>query len=264
MPAPSTVAFRRIVWGYYRQHKRAMPWRDQSDPYRVVVSEIMLQQTQVARVLLKYPSFIQAFPDFTHLAQAPVVEVLAAWQGLGYNRRALNLHKLAQTVVAEYAGMLPSGSKELMNLPGIGPGTAGSIAAFAFNRPAVFIETNIRRVYLHHFFADHTEVADADLMPVVEATLDHANPREWYYALMDYGAHLAAIVPNPNRRSKHYTKQSKFEGSDRQIRGAIIRLLLEFPVLTAQDVVNRFPDQPPVRVTRILDQLTKEGFLAQQ
>lgn len=256
--------FQQTLWRYYREHGRAMPWRAEPTPYNVVISEVMLQQTQVARVLEKYPTFIREFPNFAVLARARTAEVLAAWQGLGYNRRALNLQRLAQTIVAEYGGKLPSAQAELIKLPGIGRGTAGAIVAFAFNRPVVFIETNIRRAFIHHFFADHMAVPDADILPIIEQTLDPANPREWYYALMDYGTNLAKTTPNPNRRSKHYTKQSKFEGSDRQIRGAIVRLLLEFPVLTAQDVLNRFPDEPKERVVRILDQLTKEGFLQQR
>ncbi|HUC87262.1 MAG TPA: hypothetical protein VMR75_02990, partial [Candidatus Saccharimonadales bacterium] len=130
------------------------------------------------------------------------------------------------------------------------------------NQPVVFIETNIRRVFIHHFFANIEGVRDSELLPLIERTLDRANPRQWYYALMDYGTHLAATVPNPNRRSRHYSRQPQFEGSDRQIRGSIVRLLLEFPVLTAQDVINRFPDEPPDRIARLLDQLTKEGFLS--
>lgn len=240
------VAFRELVWDYYRDHARAMPWRDQPSPYNVVISEVMLQQTQVSRVLQKYPLFVALFPNFASLAAARTVEVLAAWQGLGYNRRALNLQRLAQAVIEQHDGQLPADPTQLIKLPGIGPGTAGSIAAFAFNEPVTFIETNIRRVFLHHFFADHADVPDSDLLPLINKTLDREHPREWYYALMDYGTHLASSVPNPNRRSKHYTRQSRFEGSDRQIRGAIIRLLLEFPVLTAQDVANRFPDEPQI------------------
>lgn len=259
-----TTDFQKLIWGYYRHHRRGMPWRDTPTPYNVVVSEVMLQQTQVSGVLIKFPEFLTIFPDFEALAAATPAAILKAWQGLGYNRRALFLQRLAWIVLRQYAGDLPRSTAELRQLPGIGPNTAGAIAAFAFNQPVVFIETNIRRVILHHFFTDSSEVSDADLLPVVDATLDRRNPRDWYYALMDYGAHLAHTIPNPNRRSKHYTRQSRFEGSDRQIRGAIIRILLEFPVLTAQDIINRFPDEPTERVTRILDQLTKEGFLSQQ
>jgi len=264
MPAISIAKFRRIVWDYYRANRRSMPWRDDHSPYSVVVSEIMLQQTQVARVLENYPVFMRTFSDFEALAGASTVNVLAAWQGMGYNRRALNLQKLARQLTQDHDGQLPQDPKLLIKLPGIGPGTAGSIAAFAFNQPVVFVETNIRRVIIHHFFSDHRDIPDTDILPIVERSLDCTNPREWYYALMDYGAHLAKTVPNPNRRSKHYSVQSKFEGSDRQIRGTIVRLLLEFPVLTAQDVVNRFPGEPQERITRILEQLTKEGFLQQQ
>ncbi len=259
-----TTQFRQLIWDYYRRHGRAMPWRDAPTPYNVVVSEIMLQQTQVSRVMQKYPGFLQVFPDFAALASARVVDVLAVWQGLGYNRRALYLQKLAQAVVAEHGGRLPSDPAILRRLPGVGPGTAGSIAAFAFNQPVTFIETNIRRVFLHHFFANIAGVADSEILPLISQTLDPLSPRQWYYALMDYGSHLAVTIPNPNRRSRHYVRQSKFEGSDRQIRGAIVRLLLEFPVLTAQDVVNRFPEQDPERVVKILGELTKEGFLLLQ
>jgi A/G-specific adenine glycosylase len=263
--APTSISqFQRTVWDYYRDHRRPMPWRENHSPYSVVVSEVMLQQTQVARVLEKYPLFMRAFPGFEQLAMANLADLLGTWQGMGYNRRALHLQKLARQVLEEYGGELPSDPKQLQKLSGIGAGTAGAIAAFAFNQPVVFIETNIRRVIIHHFFSDRSKVPDGDLLSIIERSLDRGNPREWYYALMDYGAHLVKTVPNPNRRSRHYTQQSKFEGSDRQIRGAIVRLLLEFPVLTAQDVVHRFPAEPQERIVRILDQLTKEGFLQQR
>jgi A/G-specific adenine glycosylase len=204
-----------------------MPWREDPNPYWVVVSEVMLQQTQITRVMEKFPEFVGKFKDFLMLAQASPAEVITAWQGLGYNRRALNLHKSAKMVIEEYGGELPSDPAELIKLPGIGPGTAGSIAAFAFDAPVVFIETNIRRVFIHHFFEDREGVDDKELLPLVEDALDRESPREWYYALMDYGTHLAKTVPNPNRRSKHHTIQSTFEGSDRQIRGAILRALVK-------------------------------------
>ncbi len=149
------------------------------------------------------------------------------WQGLGYNRRAKYLQESAKKVVNEFGGTLPQDQKILATFPGIGAATAASICTFAFNAPVAFIETNIRRVFIHHFFNDAESVSDKDILPMVESTLDRENPREWYWALMDYGAHLAKTMPNPNRRSKHYTKQSKFEGSNRQIRGAIVRLLLD-------------------------------------
>jgi A/G-specific adenine glycosylase len=248
--------FQELVWDYYRDHAREMPWREDPNPYWVVVSEVMLQQTQVSRVLEKFPQFIKQFDSFEKLAAARPADVIAAWQGLGYNRRALNLQKLAQAIDEE----LPRDPAELVKLPGIGPGTAGSIAAFAFDAPAVFIETNIRRVFIHHFFEDQEGVDDKQLLPLVEQALDREQPREWYYALMDYGTHLAKTVPNPNRRSKHHAVQSKFEGSDRQIRGEILRHLIKatkgFDELFEQSLCS-----DKTRFMKILDGLRKDGLV---
>src|ERR1700751_788981 len=138
------AAFKEFVWHFYEQNKRDFAWRHVDNPYFVVVSEIMLQQTQTQRVISKYEEFIAAFPDFKSLAAASLRDVLLVWQGLGYYRRARFLHQLAQIVVNEHGGALPQDQKVLQTLPGIGPNTAGSICAFAFNKPVVFIETNIR------------------------------------------------------------------------------------------------------------------------
>jgi A/G-specific adenine glycosylase len=211
----------------------------------------MLQQTQVARVLERYPRWLQRFSDFPTLAQATTAEVLEEWQGMGYNRRALWLHGIAKVVREE----LSHDPVELVKLPGIGPNTAGSIAAFAFNAPVVFIETNIRRVFLHELFANELGVDDKQLMPLIAETLDRQNPREWYYALMDYGAYLAKAVPNPNRRSKHHTVQSKFEGSRRQLRGEILRQLLVRP-----RTVEEF-ELIDDRLAQTLEVLSREGFI---
>src|SRR5258708_1907984 len=179
--------FRATIYDYYRNHARTFPWRETTDPYRIMVSEIMLQQTQTQRVLVKYAQFIDAFPDFATLAQAPLRNVLQVWQGLGYNRRGMYLHQAAQQIMAEYKGGLPNDPVLLEKLHGIGPNTAGSIVAFAYNSPVVFIETNIRAVFLHHFFVGRAHVHDRELRPFIEAALDKDNPRHWYYALMDYG-----------------------------------------------------------------------------
>jgi A/G-specific adenine glycosylase len=217
--------FHSLIWNYYRTHGRSMPWRGEKSPYKVLVSEIMLQQTQVSRVTIKYKEFLKEFPTLESLAKAPLGKVLTAWQGLGYNRRAKCLHSFAKEVVEKHKGKIPKDYQTLLFLPGIGKGTAGSLSAFAFNLPIAFIETNIRRVYIHHFFKDKTDVSDGEILPLVEQTLDTKNPREWYYALMDYGAYLKTQIPNPNIKSKHYIKQSKFEGSNREVRGAIIKFL---------------------------------------
>jgi A/G-specific adenine glycosylase len=259
----STAAFRAIIWEYYRQHARPMPWRTQPTHYHAVISEVMLQQTQVSRVLDKFPQFMAAFPDFESLAAAPTNQLLKVWQGMGYNRRALWLQRLAQIVTKDYGGTLPNDPQDLQKLPGIGPNTAGSIVAFAFNQPTVFIETNIRRVFIHHFFHNHDEVHDRDILPLVERTLDREHPREWYYALMDYGAHLAKTIPNPNRRSRHHTVQAKFEGSNRQLRGRLLRYFLEHRAATFSQIKSEFIDIDAGRLRAILTQYVNENFIKQ-
>lgn len=210
--------------------RNSLPWRKTKNPYKILVSEVMLQQTQVARVLEKYSQFLKKFPTVTALAKAPLSDVLRVWQGMGYNRRAQYLSLSAQKIIGEHNGRIPKTEKELMEIPGIGHYTTNAILTFAHNEPRVFIETNIRRVFIQHFFAGKNSVTDKEIIPLVEATLDTKNPREWYYALMDYGAHLPKVTrKNSNTQSKHYTKQSKFSGSLRQLRGKIIRELSASP-----------------------------------
>lgn len=223
--------FRKAIWAYYKAHGRHdLPWRTTDDPYAILISEVMLQQTQVARVEGFYEKWLKKFPDFASLARAGTADVLAAWQGLGYNRRALALKRLAETVCREHGGRLPQDRPALEALPGIGKGTSGSLMAFAFNRPEPFIETNIRRVFIHFFFPRARRgVTDAEISRYIERTLDRKRPREWYWALMDYGASMpkdARIGANPNRRSAHYRKQAPFRGSEREVRGKILRYLL--------------------------------------
>lgn len=249
--------FQQIVWKYYNDHARVMPWRTNTDPYFVLVSEIMLQQTQVTRVLPKFETFVHSFPTVVELSKAPLSEVLQAWSGLGYNRRAKFLHTASQQIVSRHNGQIPSTLQELIKLPGIGHNTAAAILAYAYNQPVVFIETNVRSVILHHFFPNDKNVDDKLLLPIVEASVDRSNPREWYWALMDYGSHLKSQYPNPSRRSRHHATQSKFEGSDRQLRGKILKLLLSGPMDTGQ-LFDKFEDD---RTPQIVDDLFKEGFI---
>jgi A/G-specific adenine glycosylase len=252
--------FQGQIYVYYRLHCRDFPWRRTTNLYNIVVSEIMLQQTQVERVHGKYLEFINAFPDFESLSKASQKDVLAMWQGLGYNRRALALKRLAENVVSMHGGAIPHDVKALSSLPGIGKTTAGAILAFAFNIPSVFIETNIRRVFIHEFFDGEEDVKDAEILPLVEATVDGENPREWYWALMDYGSMLKRNVENPNRRSAHYTRQTPFEGSDRRIRGLVLKRLLNDTPLSAE----RLMEETGVSLNhlkRILAGLVGEGFL---
>ena len=219
--------FKHLIRTRGRELYRDMPWRVDTQPYYVLVSELMLQQTQVARVVPKFEEFIERFPDSKTLAEASLADVLKLWSGLGYNRRAKYLHEAAKQVMAEYGGELPADYDLLKKLPGIGPGTAGAIMAYAFNQPVVFIETNVRAVYFHYFFADGRKVSDSELLPLIEATIDRERPREFYWALMDYGAWLKQHTPKKNAQSIHYKKQSRFYGSVREVRGQIMRLLGE-------------------------------------
>jgi A/G-specific adenine glycosylase len=252
--------FQKTIWEHYRKDARILPWRKTRNPYRILVSEIMLQQTQVERVKEKYQTFIRQFPDFASLAKAPLTDVLSTWQGLGYNRRAIALKQIAQAVISKYDGILPSSVDMLLQLPGIGKATASAVAAFAFNQPTIFIETNIRRVFLHFFFHDRLNVHDRELLPLVEKSVDQSNPREWYYALMDYGAMLKKQVVNPNRRSLHYQRQAPFEGSQRQLRGFILREILEAPGLTESAIIKKCKKEPH-EVQDVLEQLRQEGFI---
>jgi A/G-specific adenine glycosylase len=253
-------SFQKMVLLHYKRQGRDMPWRNTIDPYQILVSEIMLQQTQVERVKKKFPEFIRTFPDFSALAQAPLPEILAVWQGMGYNRRAISLQKCAIRVVDEYNGILPSDVEILSTFPGIGRATASSIAAFAFNLPVVFIETNIRRVFIHFFFAATEEVHDEEILPLVKKTLYRKNPRIWYWALMDLGTDLKKRVSNPNRRSVHYTKQTPFEGSDRKIRGELLQLFLKQQLTEEEEILGCVAEEPE-RVKKILGDLENEGFI---
>ena len=262
-PEEKYKLFNQIISYYYTYNRRSFVWREEISPYSVVLSEIMLQQTQTERVAQKFPVFLNAFPDFKTLAAAPFGEVLKYYKGLGYNRRAIALHKIAQIITQEYNNILPDNPDILENFPGIGKATAGSIIAFAYNYPSIFIETNIRTVFIYFFFHNQDNIHDKQILPLIEKTLDKNNPRCWYYALMDYGVWLKKTVGNLSRKSAHYAKQSKFEGSDRQIRGQILQSLLENteiskPVLLAQ--INK--EEP--RVTKILENLSNEGYLTIQ
>lgn len=193
-------SFQKTIYSYYKNHRRDFPFRNKINPYHVLVSEIMLQQTQTGAVSEKFLKFIDLFPDFLSLSQASLEEVLKAWHGLGYNRRAVALKRIAEMIANDYNGNLPDSVDELKLFPQIGPNTASSIVAFAFNKPTIFVETNIRRVYIYFFFPQNNNISDKEILPLVEKTLDKSNPREWYYALMDYGVMLKKLIPNLTKK----------------------------------------------------------------
>jgi len=165
--------------------------------------------------------------------------------------------------VGKYKGIVPADYQTLVALPGIGKGTAGSLSAFAFNLPVPFIETNIRRVYIHHFFKNKADVTDAEILPLVVQTLDIVSPREWYYALMDYGSVLSKKIVNPNRKSKHYTKQSKFEGSNREVRGAILKIAMKEEALTKVKLIKLLSFEQK-RIETALAGLLAEGLMVEK
>jgi A/G-specific adenine glycosylase len=249
------IAFQKTVWDYYHAHKRFMPWRESHDLYSVLVSELMLQQTQVSRVITKFESFMERFPTIESLARAPLGDVIIAWQGLGYNRRAKYLHQAAIRIME--LGV-PTTIEELEQLPGVGRNTAAAIMAYVHNQPAMFIETNIRTVYIHEFFSDHDEVSDTEILKLVEKTCDTSNPREWFWALMDYGTYLKSQKLGSIRKSAQYKRQSVFKGSLREMRGNIIRTLGDGPKDIQQ--IEHYSDE---RFLTALEGLIRDGLVEQ-
>lgn len=268
--SPEEQAFIRKIWNEGSRLYRDLPWRAISDPYAILVSEIMLQQTQVSRVLKYWERFMKMFPTLDALAAAETRLVLEYWQGLGYNRRALALKRTAVICADQYQGMLPRTYEELLALPGIGKATAGGVMAFAFQKPVLYLETNVRAVYLHEFFPHQTEVSDKTLEPLVVRTCSEEDPRGWYYALLDYGAHLKATTTNPSRRSKHHSIQSTFKGSRRQKRAELVRVMLASSGdMSFDDLYRALEDfeheqgrdtLEPELVQSIVNDLVKEGF----
>jgi A/G-specific adenine glycosylase len=254
-----TDTFQKKILDYYIEKGRHdLPWRRERTPFTAFLSEVMLQQTQVLRVVDKFEAFRRRFSSFADLAHAPQGDIIRLWQGLGYNRRALFLHRAAQKIVVEHGGQLPENSEDLLSLPGIGPATAASLQVYAFNHPVVFIETNIRAVYIFHFFSDKTSVTDAEIRPLVEETLDYSDPYSWYSALMDYGVMIKRNYPNPSRKSRHHVKQSVFAGSRRQVRGRILTLLSTTGKMSRKHLVSTVDDH---RAASVIEELVSEGFL---
>lgn len=252
----SSTSFRKLVWGFYKKHGRYdLPWRQTRDPYKILVSEVMLQQTQVERVLPFYAKFTRCYPTANRLAAAPLSEVLAVWQGLGYNRRAKLLRDAAQAF-PRFDLVARSNLVEMLEeLPGVGPYTARAVAAFAFNADVVFVETNIRTAITHHFFARKKKVSDTEIEKILAATLPSGRAREWYNALMDYGAYLKRSGVKLNAKSRHYAQQSKFKGSLRQVRGAILK------ALTAKKSLASLRKQSADRLEPALAALAKDGLI---
>ena len=261
--------FRNIIYSSYEKEHRVFPWRKNtqksSAAWGILVSEFMLQQTQTGRVVSYWERWMKKWPTPAHLNEASLEEVLKEWSGLGYNRRARYLKECAGIITRDFEGKVPRAPEVLAQLPGIGPYTAGAIACFAYNYPSVIIETNIRAVMLHFFFNGSEGITDREILPLIEKTLDRNNPRKWYWALMDYGAALKKISSNPGRRSAHYTRQSVFKGSLRQIRGSLVRALVSGGEATSEELYARL-DVPADEKDfyRALEALSKESMVAEK
>lgn len=254
----NTVDFQELINQKGDELYRDMPWRQDTRPYYILVSELMLQQTQVDRVIPKFEAFISVFPDERALAHSSLGDVLRMWQGLGYNRRAKFLHSAAQLIDSIYDGKMPDDYSHLLSLPGVGRNTAGAISVYAFNKPAIFIETNVRTVYIHHFFERLDIVPDADIIPIIEQTIDAYDPRRFYWALMDYGTWLKRSGVRNVGQSKQYKKQSALEGSIRQVRGQIIKALTGGELSIADLERAVIVDE---RYDKALSGLVKEGLV---
>jgi A/G-specific adenine glycosylase len=257
---PTTKAFQRFVLSYFKKSGREFPWRNTTDPYRILVSEVMLQQTQTERVVVKYAEFLKAFPTWKALSNATPAEVVKVWMGLGYYRRAFNLHRAAQCVWNEYGGVPPQTAEGLRALPGVGPYTAAAVAAFAFGEPAPMIETNIRSVYLYTFYPQVCAVSDKEILQKVEETLYTKDPRSWFYALMDLGVELKKHTKGINQRSKHHVKQSKFQGSLRQVRAAVLRAIAEGQSLRRADISRKLSYDAD-KIDAAIAALTSDGLI---
>lgn len=274
LSAERIASFQKRVWEAGNEWGRPLlPWRQTTDPYEIYISEVMLQQTQVARVEKRWPRFLQKFPTLDALAAASNSDVLSEWQGMGYNRRGLSLKKTAEICEREYGGALPQTHEELVKLPGIGPTTAAGIMAFAHQVPGVYLETNVRCVVLHEFFPNVDGVSDRQIKPIVAQTCSKDDPRGWYYAMMDWGTHLKATEVNPSRRASAYHRQTKFDGSRRQKRAFILRTVLENPGITQTQVarqLNAFEHDAgrdavdADTCASIIDDLVSDGFFTAQ
>ncbi len=245
---PQLGRIRKVIFRWFAVHGRDLPWRRTRDPWAVLVSECMLQQTQVDRVIPKYLDFLRRWPTPAALAQASLREVLASWSGLGYNRRAKYLHSAALAICERFGGKVPIDVAALSSLPGIGRYTAAAIVSFAGNGDVVLWDTNIRRIFMRVLYGGEFARRlpdDRALEETLRRLLPRGRSRDWHGALMDFGSAMCvgrapachtcplaafckaapSFLGNASPRTALIRPQSRFEGSRRQVRGAIVRLL---------------------------------------
>ncbi|MFW9767877.1 MAG: Fe-S cluster assembly protein HesB [Candidatus Thorarchaeota archaeon] len=250
-------AFQNKVMNWWNENGRDLPWRCDSSPYNVLVSEVMLQQTQVSRVVPKYLEFLRRYPTIESLAEADAKELLKVWSGLGYNRRAMWLRDAAKQIVER--GGFPRTVEELRELKGVGPYTSRSILIFAFNEDLATVDTNIRRVLIASGFATE-DMSDRELQRVADDFLPKGRSRDWHNALMDYGS---LVLDSGSTNIAPLTRQPKFKGSTRQLRGAIIRILTDSEPISQNELVSYLnsEDIQCGDVGPVLDQLLAERLV---
>ncbi len=244
--------FRKLIFSWWKKHKRDLPWRHTRNPYKILVSEIMLQQTQVDRVIPKYSEFIQKYPTIYSLARSPIADIIRSWKGLGYNRRSIYLHKTAQEIVLKYYGVFPKDEHILRSLPGIGPYTSRAIMIFSYNADVAAVDINIRKILTHYFFRGIVQKES-----VIQQTAQHILPQgkswQWHQALMDYGA---LELPKLNMKNMIRKNRIPFKNTDRYVRGRIIDLLRECDWQEDQfigEIVSRYK----IDALRIRDNLSR-------
>lgn len=249
--------FQTKILSWYKANKRDFPWRKTTDPYHILVSEIMLQQTQTMRVVVYYEKFIKRFPTINDLANAKNPEVLKIWSGLGFNNRAIRLKEIAKTIVNDLNGNFPQQLDDLLELKGIGSYTAAAIMAFAFNKKAAVIDTNIRRVLMHELHLNHN-ISPKRISEIALSVIPRGKSRIWHNALMDYGA-LAATAKQTKIKSK--SKQSPFKGSEREVRGKILKLLLEKKRISKDDFAELIQHK---NFFEIIEKMKADGLLSER
>lgn len=264
MTQKDITKFQKTVLDFYAEHKRDLPWRPHKKrtviPYEIMVSEYMLQQTQVDRVVPKFLLFIKKFPTMQKLADSKDKELISAWSGLGYNRRAFYLRSTCQLLIKDYKGVISKDPKILKTFPGIGEYMSSILPVFIYNQRNILIETNIRSVYLHYFFKGKDSVTDKEILTLIEETLPYGNLRDWYYALMDYGTYLKKEKKMKNTQSTHYTKQKPFKGSLRFVRGTLLKKLL-IKKIEKSSVYDIFPDYTSAQIEKVCLDLLQEGLI---
>lgn len=263
-------AFRVHILSWYRKNGRDLPWKRTKNPYRILVSEVMLQQTQVSRVERTYRAFLRMFPSLRKLASASDADLLQAWKGLGYWRRAVALRETARRISKDHRGRIPHDPSLLQSFPGIGPYTARAVSCFAFGNSEAFLDTNIRRVYLHFFFKGKESVRDEEILSLARRAVWKRDPRTWHYALFDYGATVLKNDP-ANRKSASYKRQSRFQGSFRQFRAIALRRVLEGKRRKVPGKILRKELREQMRKrgavhapSRVLESLCRDGLLKER